>query len=297
MVCWSAIVLVVVAFICLIIFGKRKSEADKKIIEEMMRRNGWQPIENPKSDLREWVLTELEAQPDLYPVFGQVREWYLLSSIHRDQMSIRDLWTKQDGNRTYFVLNVTDGYFTPVSKGSGKSSRDLTIIGMRAQISLPFCTLLPRTKFPKKTGWRYSISGAHDLNLSDSISAFAAGHGGEYRDGRVRGPLEMPSILGDEKPVPVSRPIDPPITFDSEAFNERFELYGKETERVRQFFDNEKLTALESLPQNFVDAGGGLIFVYLPEHKPTAEDFEKLINDRIAIINAVRRVPRLLNDI
>ena len=287
MLCWSAVILVVVAFISLIIFGKRKSDADKKIIEEMMRRNGWQKTENPKEDLKEWVGSELNSQPDLYTVFGQVREWYLLSSIHRDKMLISDLWTKQEGNKTFFVIDVTDWYYTPVTRGSGKSDRRLTIIGMQAPISLPFFTLLPRMEFPKTMGWRYAISEAHGLNLSNRVNELAAGH--EYVDHRVRGPLEMPSILGEEKPPPPA--IDPPITVDSEPFNERFELYGKETERVRRFFDNEKLAALESLPQNFVDAGGEVVFVYIPEHKPKVEDFEKFINDRVAIINAVAREP------
>lgn len=304
MVCWSAVILVIVAVIYLIISGIRKSKADKIFLDEMMRRNGWQNIGNPKTDLRDWVLTELEAQPDLYPVFGQVREWHLLSSIHRDQMSIRDLWTKQDGGRTYFILDITDWYYSPGSKGSGKSSRDLTIIGMRAPLSLPFFTLLPKMEFPKKTGWRYSISEAHNLNLSDKINEISFELSASYVDHRVRAPLELPSILGDEAPAPEAidppispKAVDPSITSGSGSFDERFELYGKETERVRHFFDRGKLTALESLPQNFVDAGGGLVFVYIPEHKPKVEDFEKFINDRVAIINAVAREPRSQDNI
>ena len=101
----------------------------------------------------------------------------------------------------------------------------------------------------------------------------------------------MPNILAVEDSAPPA--VDLPITLGSEAFNERFELYGKETERVRQFFDHEKLAALESLPQTFVDAGGELMFVYIPEHSPKVQDLEKFINDGIAIINTVSRWARL----
>lgn len=290
MVFWSVVTFAIVLFIFLVIIGIRKSKKDKKFIEEMMRRTGWQRVENPKEDVKEWVSAKLNSQPDLYTIFGQVREWHLLSSVHRDEMLISDMWTKQEGDKTFFVLDVTDWYHTPSTRGSGKSYRHLTIIGRQAPGSLPFFTLFPKMEFPKTMGWRYSISEAHGLNLSNKINELAADH--QYVDYRVRQPLELPDILEDEKPAPPA--IDPPITFDARPFNDRFELYGKETERVRQFFDNQKLTEFESLPQTFVDAGGELIFVYIPEYKPGAEDFEKVISDRIDIINAVSRIPKTL---
>lgn len=297
MLCWSALALVIVVFIYLGILGKKQSKKDKKFIEEMMGRNGWKRTENPNKDAREWVTTELKAGPAKYSVFGPVNEWYWLSSIHRNEMDIDELWTKQDGDRLYFVLHATDWYYTPVTRGSGKRSVDLTIIGMRAPVSLPFFTLFPKMEFPKTMGWRYSISETHDLNLSNKINESALDlKESAYTDHRVRQPLVLPNILqDDEKPAP--RAVDPPMTIGSEAFNERFELYGKETERVRQFFDDERLTALESLPQTFVDAGGELIFVYIPEHRPKVADLEKFINDRIVMINAVRHEPKRQTDI
>jgi hypothetical protein len=297
MLCWSAIVLVFVVFIYFGIVGKKQSKKDKKFIEEMMSRNGWQRIENPKEDAREWVMTELKSGPAKYTVFGPVNEWYLFSSIHRNEMHINDLWTKQQDDRLYFVLDVTDWYYTPVTRGSGKRDFNLTIIGMRAPVSLPFFTLFPKMEFPKTMGWRYSISETHDLNLSNKINESAVDFNeSSYTDHRVRQPLVLPNILQDDEKL-APRAIDPPITIGSEAFNGRFELYGKETERIGQFFDDEKLAALEVLPQTFVDAGGELIFVYIPEHRPKVQDLEKFINDRIVMINAVGREPKLPTDI
>ncbi|MBK6749579.1 MAG: hypothetical protein IPG67_06100 [Acidobacteria bacterium] len=261
--CLSAAVLVIAIVIYLTISGIKKSKKDKRFVDEMMGRNGWQHVENPKEDLREWVLAELNAQPDLYPLFGQVSEWGLLSSVHRDRMLIGDLWTKQDGERMYFVLDATDWYIKPGGKRNSRSYHRFTIVGLRAPASLPFLTLLPKMEFPKTTGWRYSISEAHNLNLSDKVNQTAFDLAGPYMDRRVRQPLEMPKILAVEEEKKPSE-IDPPIATGSPAFDERFELYGKETERIRQFFDNEKLAELASLPQTFVDAGRELIFVYIP---------------------------------
>jgi hypothetical protein len=299
MVFWSAIIFVVFLFVCLVIYGILKSRKDKKLIEEMMLRNGWQRTAYAKADLREWILTELNAQPDLYPVSGQVREWYLFSNpIGRDEMLIKDMWTKQEGDKTWYVLDIADGYFRPSARSnSGNSYQHFTIIGMRAPGALPFFTLFPKMDFPKTTGWRYAISEAHNLNLKDKMDETAYNlNATAYVDHRIRQPLEMPNILGDEE-KPVTPEIDPPVAIESGSFNERFELYGKDTERVRRFFDDYKLAALESLPQTFVDAGRELMFVYIPEHKPSAEDMEKFINDGIAIINAVRREPKSRDDI
>ena len=284
--CLSLVVLVII----LVIIGTILSGIDNKKIVEQMRQNGWQSIKNPIEKLKEWVKTDLKSEPDRYTVFGEVREWYLISDhLSRNRMFISNLWTKQDGNKMYFVLNVSDHY----SQGRGGRSADFTIIGMRShEMSLPFFTLLPKIKIPKSKGWHYAISRTHGLNLINEIDqARIIDSQSPYNDPRIKPPLELPKIFAEETPVPKILAIDPPINFDSKPFNERFELYGKETERLRQFFDNEKLTALESLPQTFVDGGGEVVFVYIPEHKPTLEGFEKYINDGIAIINAVCREP------
>lgn len=283
---------IVILMIILVIIGTILSKIDDKKIAENMRRIGWQSIKNPIEEVKEWVKIKLESDPERYTVFGEVREWYLLGSpVFRDRIFISNLWTKQDGNKIYFVLNISDHY----SRGKGGHSANFTIIGMRAsQMSLPYFTLFPKIEFPKEKGWLYAISETHDLNLSNKVDGSPINIGKtndprlwkSYHDPRLKPPLELPSILAEETPV---RAIDLPITIDSSSFNERYELYGKETERIRQFFDNEKLTALESVPQTFVDAGGELIFVYIPEHKPKVEDFEKYINDGIAIITAISR--------
>jgi hypothetical protein len=285
--CLGVVILVVGLFIYLAVLAIIQSIKDKKFIAELMRRNNWRIIEKPEEVLKKWVKTELNSAPERYTVFGEVRESYFFSStLLRDRMYISNLWTKQDGNKIYFVLNVSDHY----SQGKGGHSVKFTIIGMRApQMSLPFFTLFPRMEFPKQKGWRFAISVTHDLKIDEPSTDVS---NSSYHDPRLRQPLEMPKILAEETPAP--RPIDPPITFDSKQFNERYELYGKEASRLRQFFDNEKLTALESMPQTFVDAGGELIFVYIPEHKPKTEDFEKYVNEGIATINTVSRDGKMI---
>lgn len=290
--CLGAIILFVGVFIGLLIIGKKAQELGKKIIADL-NRDGWQIIENSKDNVnvKEWVKTELQSDPERYTVFGPLVETYFSGWISRESLSFNQLWNKQEGDKHYFILDVSDKYQEPRQRGYGYSSVNFTIFGMRTrQLSLPFFTLFPRMKFPKKRGWRHSISETHGLNLSNRINESAK----EFKedlaiDYRIKQPLKLPSILPDEPPPPPKT--DPPITFGSRPFDERYELYGKETERLRQFFDNEKLTALESLPQTFVDAGGELIFVYIPEHKPSIEDIEKYINDGIAIINVVCREP------
>lgn len=298
--CGGAIILVVGLFIYLAIGAIIQSIKDKKFIAELMRRNGWRSIENPEENLRKWVKAELKSDPERYTVFGEIREWDVLSShLYREIMFISNLWTKQDGNKIYFVLNISDHY----KRGKGGHAVNFTIIGMRApQMSLPFFTLLPRMEFPKRKSWRIAVSETHDLLLCEGIDLTKQSSNQKFLDDMddwANNRLKLPSIVAEESPAPapVPRAIDPPITFGSRPFNERFELYGKETERLRQFFDNEKLPALESLPQAFVDGGGELVFVYIPEHKPKVEDFENYINGGIAIISTVSREPNHVGNI
>ncbi|CAN5213210.1 hypothetical protein BH10ACI1_BH10ACI1_28670 [soil metagenome] len=291
--CGGAIILFVVIFIGLLIIEKIAPVKEKKTIADVNPLTDWQSLENPKVDVKEWVKIELKSDPERYSVFGQVVQSEFFGSKTRSRLTFNQLWNKQEGDKNYFILDVCDEYQTPNKTGYSHRSCDFTIIGMRApQMSLPFFTLFPKVKIPKYNGWRIAVTYTHDLILSDGVNLAQQKISDDIDDwGSNR--LKLPSIL-PEAPL---RQIDPPISFAPRPFNERHELYGKETERLRQFFDDEKLTALESMPQTFVDGGGELIFVYIPEHKPKLEDIDKYINEGIAIINAVSREPNNVGNI